>query len=501
MRIFIQSVENPGAAGNGRTIAAALADDGGGFAGDRRFVDRGDAFDHVAVAGNKIAGLDENHVPGFQFDRGHAFDDVLHATLAIRIDEPFRPRVCTRLAAAFRDSLREICKKQGDPQPEPNLKRKFQRGRVYPCHKVPQVEDRRQHAHDLDDEHDRIADQTPGVKLAKRVPDRRTDDRRIEQGAHVAARIVPGFHWNLYVPFAIFEPALLLPLAGMVPMVNIMLGEIIFGGVGSGLYGMLLFAIVAVFVAGLMVGRTPEYLGKKLEAKEVKMAILAILILPLSMLGFTALAVVVGPWQRLRRAQRQHPVLEHDAWARDVDRPVSVYRTDARCRWFARGQEDRASLRWNFSDGWRAFHRAFDRRDPDYRRPDLLSRSGAWTNRGASRDARRQPILTTAEHCLAGVDVRSLSGNMAKKTKMVPVKHFGELEAQPIVLNGAGHKNSIESAYRNVSGPRSLAGCKADSRRIPSRARSRARSEVKSVAVRLCQPSSGTAWSGSRGEP
>jgi len=87
----------------------------------------------------------------------------------------------------------------------------------------------------------------------------------------------------------------LLPLGGMVPMVNIMLGEIIFGGVGSGLYGMLLFAIIAVFVAGLMVGRTPEYLGKKIEAKEVKMAILAILILPLSMLGFTAIAVVVGP--------------------------------------------------------------------------------------------------------------------------------------------------------------------------------------------------------------
>ena len=87
----------------------------------------------------------------------------------------------------------------------------------------------------------------------------------------------------------------LLPIAGMVPMVNIMLGEIIFGGVGSGLYGMLLFAIVAVFVAGLMVGRTPEYLGKKIEAREVKMAILAILILPLSILGFTALAVVVTP--------------------------------------------------------------------------------------------------------------------------------------------------------------------------------------------------------------
>ncbi|MFL5282213.1 MAG: potassium-transporting ATPase subunit KdpA [Rhodopila sp.] len=85
----------------------------------------------------------------------------------------------------------------------------------------------------------------------------------------------------------------LTPLGGLVPMVNIMLGEIIFGGVGSGLYGMLLFVIVAMFVAGLMVGRTPEYLGKKLEAKEVKMAMLAILILPLSILGFTALAVVL----------------------------------------------------------------------------------------------------------------------------------------------------------------------------------------------------------------
>lgn len=82
----------------------------------------------------------------------------------------------------------------------------------------------------------------------------------------------------------------LLPLTGMIAMINMMLGEIIFGGTGSGLYGMLAFAIIAVFVAGLMVGRTPEYLGKKIEAKEVKMSIL---VLPLSILGFTALAVVI----------------------------------------------------------------------------------------------------------------------------------------------------------------------------------------------------------------
>ena len=82
-------------------------------------------------------------------------------------------------------------------------------------------------------------------------------------------------------------------LGGMIPLINIQLGEIIVGGVGAGMYGMLLFVIIAVFVAGLMVGRTPEYVGKKIEAKEVKMAMLAILILPLMYLGWTAAAVVI----------------------------------------------------------------------------------------------------------------------------------------------------------------------------------------------------------------
>ncbi len=82
-------------------------------------------------------------------------------------------------------------------------------------------------------------------------------------------------------------------LGGLIPMLNMQLGEIIVGGVGAGLYGMLVFVLVALFVAGLMVGRTPEYLGKKIEAKEVKMAMLAILCLPLMMLGLTALATVL----------------------------------------------------------------------------------------------------------------------------------------------------------------------------------------------------------------
>ncbi len=82
------------------------------------------------------------------------------------------------------------------------------------------------------------------------------------------------------------------PLGGMIPLANIALGEVVFGGVGSGLYGMLMFAVLAVFIAGLMVGRTPEYVGKKIEPKEMKMAALALLILPLSILGFSAIASV-----------------------------------------------------------------------------------------------------------------------------------------------------------------------------------------------------------------
>ena len=82
-------------------------------------------------------------------------------------------------------------------------------------------------------------------------------------------------------------------LGGLIPLLNMQLGEVIIGGVGAGLYGMLIFVVVAIFVAGLMVGRTPEYLGKKIEAREVKMAMLGIICLPLMMLGFTALATVV----------------------------------------------------------------------------------------------------------------------------------------------------------------------------------------------------------------
>ncbi|RAI38993.1 potassium-transporting ATPase subunit KdpA [Rhodoplanes elegans] len=86
----------------------------------------------------------------------------------------------------------------------------------------------------------------------------------------------------------------LTPLGGLVTMLNIQLGEVVFGGVGVGLTGMLLFVILTVFLAGLMVGRTPEYLGKKIEAREVKLAALTLLIMPVGVLGFAALAIATG---------------------------------------------------------------------------------------------------------------------------------------------------------------------------------------------------------------
>ena len=128
------------------------------------------------------------------------------------------------------------------------------------------------------------------------------------------------------------------PLGGLVPLVNIQLGEVIFGGVGAGLYGMLVFVVLSVFIAGLMVGRTPEYLGKKIEAREIKLGMFYVLVFPIIILGFSAWAAVsplgtssleqrraarpVGDPLRLlerrrqqrlglRRPQRQHAVLEH----------------------------------------------------------------------------------------------------------------------------------------------------------------------------------------------
>ena len=102
------------------------------------------------------------------------------------------------------------------------------------------------------------------------------------------------------------------PLGGFVPLFNIQFGEIIFGGVGAGLYGMLVFVVLAVFIAGLMVGRTPEYLGKKIESYDVKMAMLSLLILAISILGFAAWAIV-SKWGLAGSEQQRAARLERNS--------------------------------------------------------------------------------------------------------------------------------------------------------------------------------------------
>jgi K+-transporting ATPase ATPase A chain len=100
------------------------------------------------------------------------------------------------------------------------------------------------------------------------------------------------------------------PIGGLVPLVNIQLGELIFGGVGSGLYGMLMMAVLTVFIAGLMVGRTPEYLGKKIQSREIRMVMLYVLIFPAVILLLTALSSVVGPGLAGRNNAGPHGLTE-----------------------------------------------------------------------------------------------------------------------------------------------------------------------------------------------
>ena len=99
-----------------------------------------------------------------------------------------------------------------------------------------------------------------------------------------------------------------MPLGGMIPMFNIQLGEVIVGGVGSGLYGMLLYTILAIFVAGLMVGRTPEYLGKKIEGRDMKLTMLGLLCVPFAILAFTALASAAPEWRTAMQGATAGPL-------------------------------------------------------------------------------------------------------------------------------------------------------------------------------------------------
>ena len=201
-------------------------------------------------------------------------------------------------------------------------------------------------------------------------------------------------------------------LGGMIPLINMQLGEIIVGGVGAGLYGMLLFVVLAIFVAGLMVGRTPEYVGKKIEAREVKMAMLAILVLPLMYLGWTAVAVVYPPAVASMANAGPHGFTEvlyaytsqtgnnGSAFAgltgnilfynvtggcRDVRRPLLHDRAGDGDGGFAGRQEVDPAVGRHVADHGRPVRRPRRRRHPDHRRSHLLPGAGARADRRAPR--------------------------------------------------------------------------------------------------------------------
>ena len=232
-------------------------------------------------------------------------------------------------------------------------------------------------------------------------------------------------------------------ISGMIPLINMMLGEVIIGGVGAGLYGILLYVIIAVFVAGLMVGRTPEYLGKKIEAKEVKMAMLAVLCLPLAMLGFTAVATVLalcGRFHRERRSarllgnpvclyvrrseqrlgfrwpDRQHALVQHHARHRHVDGAVLRHHSGPGDRRFSRDEEDRAGIRGYVPDPWSAVRRSSCRCHPDRRWLDFLPGACRRTDRRASRPRPRADILRSAamRHSHLQFNIKPRAGNRAR---------------------------------------------------------------------------------------
>ena len=211
------------------------------------------------------------------------------------------------------------------------------------------------------------------------------------------------------------------PLGGMVPLLNIMLGEIIFGGVGAGMYGMLVMVVLTVFIAGLMVGRTPEYLGKKIEAKDVKMAMLYVLVFALSILGFCAWSSVAdygtanAEQRRTARTFRDCLCLHlghgqqrlgvcgeskcNTLWynttmglAMLIGRFLHDHSDDGHCRQSGQ-QESSASLSRHIPCPYAPVRGVAGRRDTDRWRADLFPDPFAGTDCGTFPDERRHDAL------------------------------------------------------------------------------------------------------------
>ena len=212
----------------------------------------------------------------------------------------------------------------------------------------------------------------------------------------------------------------LTPLGGMVPLFLIHLGEILPGGVGSGLYGIVVFAVLSVFIAGLMVGRTPEFLGKKIEAREIKLAMLALLILPIAILGFAAVASVLPVALASLGNQGPHGLTEilyaytsatgnngsafaglnaNTPWYNVTTAIAMVHGPLWLCRpgdghgRLHRGQEKGRRLGRHLPHRWRPVHRPPGRHHHDRRRPAVLPCPRPRSDRRAPADARGQDLL------------------------------------------------------------------------------------------------------------
>ena len=215
------------------------------------------------------------------------------------------------------------------------------------------------------------------------------------------------------------------PLGGLVPLANMQLSEVVFGGVGAGMYGILVYIILSVFIAGLMVGRTPEYLGKKIQAFEVQMAMLTVLIFSFVILMFSATSSVSpdfgtssilnpGPHglsemlyayssaganngSAFGGITRQHQVVQHDAGVDDAVRAVLHDHSAAGDRRQLEPQEDRARLARHVPGDDATVRCPARRRDRDRRRPHVLSGPQSRTHRRAFHDAGRTGVLMATQ--------------------------------------------------------------------------------------------------------
>jgi K+-transporting ATPase ATPase A chain len=217
-----------------------------------------------------------------------------------------------------------------------------------------------------------------------------------------------------------------MPLGGLVPMFNMLVGCVAPGGVGAGLYGFLVLAVIAVFIAGLMVGRTPEYLGKKIETREMKLAMLAVLVYPLSVLGFSAASVMLqtgldslnnaGPHglseilyafastnanngSAFAGPERQYTVVQHDARPRHVPRAFRLCDPGAGARGLFRRQEEGACVGRNVPDAWTLVRRSAARRHHHFVPAPIFPRSRARSRGGALPAASGQSFLNGVLPC------------------------------------------------------------------------------------------------------